>query len=121
VIFTCRKILRHGTSRFASTRKEGVLQIIALKNPLPRPSLNARTLDPMADPFILKNPVSDCGPKLRILSSSSTRQIRTERNTGGKQRCGQFLTPFRGGILPSRPVHDPAKLTHDYDFRGYVA
>jgi hypothetical protein len=34
--FTCRKILRHGTSGFTSDPKEGVLRIfVALKNPLP--------------------------------------------------------------------------------------
>jgi hypothetical protein len=34
--FTCRKILRHGTSGFTSHPKEGMVRIfIALKNPLP--------------------------------------------------------------------------------------
>jgi hypothetical protein len=42
---TCRKISRHGTSRFTSHPKEGVLRIlIALKNPSPLPGLNPRPL-----------------------------------------------------------------------------
>jgi hypothetical protein len=42
--FTCRKILRHGTSGFTSHPKEGVLRIlIALKNPSPLPGSQART------------------------------------------------------------------------------
>jgi hypothetical protein len=48
--FTCRKILRHGTSGLTSRPKEGVLRIfIALKNPSPRPSLNPRLLGPVAN------------------------------------------------------------------------
>jgi hypothetical protein len=44
-----RKILRHGTSGFASYLKEGVLQIfIALKNPSPWPGSNPRPLGPGA-------------------------------------------------------------------------
>jgi hypothetical protein len=47
-VFTCRKILRHGTSGFTSRPKEGVLRIcIALKNPSSRPCVNPRTLGPM--------------------------------------------------------------------------
>jgi hypothetical protein len=42
--FTCRKILWHGSSGFTSPRKEGVLRIISLKNPLSRLGLNPRTL-----------------------------------------------------------------------------
>jgi hypothetical protein len=45
VSFTCRKILRHGTSGFTSNPKEGVLVIfISLKNPSPRPGFNPRPL-----------------------------------------------------------------------------
>jgi hypothetical protein len=48
--FTCRKILRHGTSGFTSHPKEGVLRIfIALKNPSPRLGLNSRPLGPAAN------------------------------------------------------------------------
>jgi hypothetical protein len=44
--FTCRKILRHGTSGFTSHPKEGVLRIfIALKNPSPRPGFNPRPVE----------------------------------------------------------------------------
>jgi hypothetical protein len=47
--FTCRKILRHGTSGFTSHQKEGVLRIfIALKNSWPRPGLSPRHLGPVA-------------------------------------------------------------------------
>jgi hypothetical protein len=38
IFFSCRNILRHGTSGFTSHPKEGVLRIfIALKNPSPLP------------------------------------------------------------------------------------
>jgi hypothetical protein len=47
--FTCRKILRHGTSGFTSRPKEGVLRtFIALKNPSPWPCLNPQPLGPVA-------------------------------------------------------------------------
>jgi hypothetical protein len=47
--FTCRKILRHGTSGFTSHPKEGVLRIfIALENPSLRPRLKPRPLTPVA-------------------------------------------------------------------------
>jgi hypothetical protein len=50
---TCRKILRHGNSRFTSHPKEGVLQIfIALKNSSPWPGLNPRPLDPVTSTLI---------------------------------------------------------------------
>jgi hypothetical protein len=49
LIFTCRKILRHGISGCISHPKEGVLRIfIALKNPSLRPGLNPRPLGPVA-------------------------------------------------------------------------
>jgi hypothetical protein len=45
VIFTCCKILQHRATGFTSPQKKGMLQIsIIFKNPLPRPSLNPRTL-----------------------------------------------------------------------------
>jgi hypothetical protein len=45
--FTCRNVLRHGTSGFSSHPKEDVLRIfIALKNPSPRPGLNPRPFCP---------------------------------------------------------------------------
>jgi hypothetical protein len=48
-VLTCRKILKQGAPGFATPAKEAVLRIfIALKNPWPRPSLNPRTLVPMA-------------------------------------------------------------------------
>jgi hypothetical protein len=48
-IFTCRKIIRHGTSGCTYHPKEGVLRIfIALKNPSPRSDLNPRPLGPVA-------------------------------------------------------------------------
>jgi hypothetical protein len=47
--FTCRKILRHGTSGFTYHPKEGAQQIfIALKNPSPRPGLKPRLLGSVA-------------------------------------------------------------------------
>jgi hypothetical protein len=47
--FTCHKILRHGTSGFASHPKEGVLRIfISLKNPWSWQGLNPRPLGPVA-------------------------------------------------------------------------
>jgi hypothetical protein len=46
---TCRETLRLEAYGFTSPAKEGVLQIfIAFKNPMPRPGLNPRTLDPVA-------------------------------------------------------------------------
>jgi hypothetical protein len=55
--FTCRKILRHGTSGFTSHPKEGVLRIfLALKNPSPRPGLNPRPLGPVASTLITTPP-----------------------------------------------------------------
>jgi hypothetical protein len=54
---TCRKILRHGTSRFTSHQKEGVLRIyIAHKKPSPLPGLNPRPLDPVASKFTTAPP-----------------------------------------------------------------
>jgi hypothetical protein len=48
MIFTCRKILRHGASGFTSLPKEDMLRIsVALNKPLPRLGLNTRTLGPM--------------------------------------------------------------------------
>jgi hypothetical protein len=45
---TFRKILRHGTSGFTSSPKEGVLRnFIALKNPLLWPSSKPRPLCPV--------------------------------------------------------------------------
>jgi hypothetical protein len=45
---TCRKVLRHGTSRFTFHPKEGVLRIfIAFKNLSPRLGLNQRPLGPV--------------------------------------------------------------------------
>jgi hypothetical protein len=47
--FTCRKILRYGTSGFISHPKEGVPRIfIALKNPLTWPGSNPRPLGQVA-------------------------------------------------------------------------
>jgi hypothetical protein len=47
--FTCCKILQHGASGFSSHLKEKVQWIIiALKNQLPWPGLNLRTLGPIA-------------------------------------------------------------------------
>jgi hypothetical protein len=47
--FTCRKILRHGTSGFTSHPKEDVLWIfIALNNPSPRPDSNPWPLGAVA-------------------------------------------------------------------------
>jgi hypothetical protein len=41
VVFTCRKILRHGASSITSHPREGVLWIfIALKSPSLQPDLN---------------------------------------------------------------------------------
>jgi hypothetical protein len=48
VIFTCYKILRHGTDGFTSPPKEVLLCIfMALTNPMSRLDLNPRTLGPM--------------------------------------------------------------------------
>jgi hypothetical protein len=47
--FTCRKILRRGTSGFTSHPKEGVLRtFIALTNPSPWPGSNPQPLRPVA-------------------------------------------------------------------------
>jgi hypothetical protein len=57
VIFTCRKILRHGASGFTSTPKEGVLRIfIALNYLSPRPGLTPRTLRPVASTLTTRPP-----------------------------------------------------------------
>jgi hypothetical protein len=57
VIFTCRKILRHGASVFTSSSKECVLWIfIALKYPSPRPGSNPRTLDLMRSTLTITPP-----------------------------------------------------------------
>jgi hypothetical protein len=49
ISFTCRKILRHGTSGFTPHAKEGMLRIfIALKNPSPWLGSNRQTLGPVA-------------------------------------------------------------------------
>jgi hypothetical protein len=49
ISFTCRKILRHGTSGFSSRLKEGVLRtFFALENPSPWPGSNPQSLGPVA-------------------------------------------------------------------------
>jgi hypothetical protein len=56
--FTCRKILRHGTSGFSSHLKEGVLKIfITLKNSSPWPSKNPQPLGPVASTLTTKTTV----------------------------------------------------------------
>jgi hypothetical protein len=55
--FTCRKILRHGTSGFTSRPKEGVLRIcIALKSPSPWPGPNPQLLGPVASTLTTTTP-----------------------------------------------------------------
>jgi hypothetical protein len=57
VFFACRKILRHRADGFTSPPKKGVLLIfIALKNPLPWPSLNSRTFGKMAGTLTVTPP-----------------------------------------------------------------
>jgi hypothetical protein len=47
--FTCRKILRHGTSGFTSNPKEGMVRIfIALKSASRQPGLTPRPLGPVS-------------------------------------------------------------------------
>jgi hypothetical protein len=65
-IFTCRKILRHGSSGFASHPKEDVLRIfIALKNPSPQPVFNPRPLCPVASTVTTAPPRRRCNTGCR--------------------------------------------------------
>jgi hypothetical protein len=52
---TCCKILLHGADGFTSPPKENVLRICVT---LPRPGLNPRTLDPMANTLTARSPRS---------------------------------------------------------------
>jgi hypothetical protein len=55
--FTCRKMLRHGTSGLTSPPKEGMLRnFIALKNPSRQPGLNLRPLGPVASTLTITPP-----------------------------------------------------------------
>jgi hypothetical protein len=70
--FTCRKILRHGTSGFTSHPKEGVLRIfIAHKNPSSRPGLNPRLLGAVASTLTTAPPRRLCA-RLKIFSAAGS-------------------------------------------------
>jgi hypothetical protein len=55
-LLICRKILRHWDSGFTSHPMEAVPTFIALKNPLPRPGLNALPLGPVTSTLTTTSP-----------------------------------------------------------------
>jgi hypothetical protein len=76
VIFTCRKILRHGVDDSTSPPKEGVLRnFIILKNPSPRQGLNLRTLGPVSNTLTITPPRRHSMPLISILMLPSSTPV----------------------------------------------
>jgi hypothetical protein len=105
VIFTCYKI-SHVTGGFTSPPKERVLRIlITLKNPLPRPGLNPRTLDPVARMITANHCITEVTWNTASSSTSIPKDINHLLGTTEIRYSLYKITPLNSVLSHTNPIH----------------